>query len=99
MNWDASDRAKAIAFVLEKNERCVFCGTAAWEWEEDRFAYEPVEKYCHGCYLKEMADDDDPRRNKAGITMELMPTRTIEAAKRFIRAKKLYEGRTRDGTG
>lgn len=68
------------------------CGTAPWEWEQDRFAYEPLEKYCHGCYLKEMAEDPDPTRNKAGITMELMPTRTIEAAKRYVKAQRRYEG-------
>lgn len=89
--WDPIDRAKALAFVLEKNERCVMCGTAEWEWELDRFAYEPVEKFCHGCYLKDAAQDPDPNRNMAGITIELMPTNTIEAAKRYVKAKRKYE--------
>ena len=78
--------------MLEKAERCVMCGTAPWEWDEDRFAYEPIEKLCRGCYLKEMAHDPDPSRNTAGITMELSPTRTIEAAKRYIKAQRRYEG-------
>lgn len=76
--------------MLEKAERCVLCGTAEWEWLENKFAYEPVEHYCHGCYLKAMAQDDDPKRNTKGVTMELLPTGTQEAAQRLIRAKKKW---------
>ena len=72
------------------------CGTADWEWQQDRFAYEPVEKFCHGCYLKAAADDPDPKRNKDGITVELLPTRTIEAAKRHVKAKKQYQQREKE---
>ena len=48
--------AKALAFMLEKSARCDMCGTAEWEWEADRRAYEPVEKFCMGCYLRHMAE-------------------------------------------
>jgi len=72
------------------------CGTAEWEWDADRFAYEPVEKYCHGCFIKDAAQDTDPRRNMAGITVELLPTRTIEGAKRFVKAMKRYQEKDRD---
>lgn len=71
------------------------CGTAQWEWDEDRFAYEPVEKFCQGCYLTASADDPDPNRNKDGITIQLLPTRTIEAARRYVREQKRYEERAR----
>lgn len=52
LEWEPEDRAKALAFAIEASERCQMCGTAPWEWDHDRFAYEPEEKYCHGCYLK-----------------------------------------------
>lgn len=76
---------------MEKAERCVMCGTAQWEWDESRFAYEPVEKFCHGCYMKDASQETDPKRNMAGISIELMPTRTIEAAKRYVRAQKKWQ--------
>jgi len=27
---------------MEKAARCQMCGTADWEWEADRYAYEPA---------------------------------------------------------
>lgn len=84
--------------MLEKSERCAMCGTADWEWKEDRFAYEPVERFCHGCYLKSAAQENDPHKNKDGITIELLPTRTVEAARRLVKAQKKYEA-MRDQSG
>jgi hypothetical protein len=91
LSWDPSDRSKAIAFVMEKAERCVMCGTAAWEWAENRRAYEPVEHFCQGCYLKAVANDDP--RAQPGITIELLPTGTPEAAHRHIKAQQAWEAR------
>ena len=50
MEWDPEDRSKALAFLFEKGERCQMCGTAEWEWDENRHAYEPVLRTCWGCY-------------------------------------------------
>lgn len=92
LSWDPVDRAKALAFCLEKAERCVLCGTATWEWDPaqggSRFAYEPIEMYCHGCYLKAVTSQDTA--NNPGITVELAPTGTPEAAKRFVRERDAY---------
>ena len=79
--WSPPDRAKQLAFTMEKSERCVLCGTAPWEWDPaqggSRFAYEPIEKYCHGCYIK-TATGEETARNP-GITIELAPTGTQAA--------------------
>jgi hypothetical protein len=58
LEWEAEDRAKLVAHLLEQGSKCQSCGTAAWEWEEDRYAYEPSVHQCWGCYLKEFARDD-----------------------------------------
>lgn len=56
--FDDDDRDKLRAFMLERGERCNLCGTADWEWEADRFAYEPVVEVCHGCRMKDMMRDE-----------------------------------------
>lgn len=48
-----------MAFLMESAARCQSCGTSAWEWEEDRFAYTPVTVQCMGCYIKDVAREDD----------------------------------------
>jgi hypothetical protein len=86
LDWLPEDRAKALAFMLEKSARCDMCGTAEWEWEADRFAYEPVQKQCHGCYLKHMAGEEGGQMPGTTIVME--PTRTQATAQRRERMKK-----------
>lgn len=92
LHWHPEDRAKALAFLTEKGLRCVLCGTAEWEWDPEqggrRDAYEPVEHRCHGCYLKAKAQSHDPTRDSDGITIDLLPTRTREAAQRHLKAAR-----------
>ena len=73
------------------------CGTADWEWEENKRAYEPVEHFCHGCYLKNILGQDSS--DVPGTTIELVPTGTVEHAKRVVKQKKLAarEARKKDG--
>ena len=66
--------------------RCDMCGTASWEWDENRRAYEPVEKFCHGCYIKTVAGTDN--NDMPGTTIELVPTGTVEHAKRLVKQKQ-----------
>lgn len=86
LEWEVTDRAKALAQLLEAGDRCHLCGTAQWEWDPKRggnkFAYEPVAVMCPGCYAKEAASDDTSRL--PGVTIELHPTGTKESAKRFV---------------
>lgn len=35
------------------------CGTAGWEWEEDRYAYHAEEEFCIGCYMKSVKQEED----------------------------------------
>jgi len=86
LEWEPEDKAKTLAFMMEKGSRCELCGTAEWEWEADQFAYEPVEKMCKGCYLKHMAGEGAGQMPGSSISME--PTRTIQAAQRHERMKR-----------
>lgn len=75
-----------VAYKLEDALRCSLCGTAEWEWEENRFAYEPVATRCHACYLKDIAGEDT--HNQPGVTISLLPSEAVtdemrEAAVRF----------------
>lgn len=92
LRWSPEDRAKSLAFTYEKALRCTMCGTAEWEWDEaqggKRHAYEAVEKFCHGCYARASGQTHDPHRNMDGITVELAPTGTREAAQRLLRARE-----------
>ena len=84
--WDEDDRAKAVAYAIEDTLRCQLCGTAEWEWDEDRRAYAPVEKFCLGCYLKSQLEDDAGQ--SAGTTITLVPTNSVSHAKRLVRQRK-----------
>lgn len=75
--WDPDDRAKALAFVMEKSLRCQMCGTAEWEWEEDRAAYTPVERMCWGCYHRE-GTRKDSKNELPGVTVVMVPTSQVE---------------------
>lgn len=73
--WDVEDREKLMAFMVEKSERCQMCGTAPWEWEEDRFAYEPLIEVCQGCQAKDMMREDV---KGAGSSVILVPKAQAE---------------------
>lgn len=65
---------------MEKSARCTLCGTADWEWEQDRYAYEPVTKLCRGCEIKESVSQQTDSR--PGVSVELAPAAGVEAARR-----------------
>lgn len=83
LSWSQDDLAKAIAHYAHKNERCSLCGTADWEWDPaqggTRFAYEPVEKLCQGCYVMHEQGTGQP-----GTSVVLEPTNTQASAKRQL---------------
>jgi len=74
--WDPEDRAKLTAHILEESARCQMCGTSPWEWEEDPFAYEPVQETCRGCQLRDMASDEVSQGR--GQRVVLIPKRVAE---------------------
>ena len=71
LGWDPEDRAKLIAYLLESSSKCQQCGTAAWEWEEDRHAYEPTVVQCWGCYYKDLTRED--AEGMLGARISLVP--------------------------
>lgn len=82
MEWDREDQAKALAYMFEDAERCSMCGTADWEWQDNRNAYEPVLATCLGCYYKEIireGQDIGP-----GVTARLERPGTMQAAQRAV---------------
>ena len=72
LGWDKDDRDKVLAALMEKSLFCSLCGTAEWEWDENRHAYQPVEHFCMGCYMKESASEDAGKMK--GTSVELVPT-------------------------
>lgn len=75
-----------MAYLLESSARCQSCGTAAWEWEEDRYAYTPLTMQCMGCYVKEVAREDDA---PPGARITLVPK---DQAERMSTAKAKLPG-------
>jgi len=94
MHWSSEDRAKAIAFIIEKGARCTLCGTAQWEWAENRYAYEPAVRICRGCEMKESVSNETNRQ--PGLTVELAPTVGLEAARRQLAQEKRMRILSRD---
>lgn len=71
------------------------CGTASWEWEENRFAYEPTEVFCHGCYQKSIYSDTE-HRSLPGTTVSLTPVTDLHKAEREVYAERMRELERRD---
>jgi len=90
LGWSPEDRAKTVAYLLEEGSKCGMCGTAQWEWEKNRRAYEPVEKFCMGCYLKHMANEGSGQM--PGTTIALEPTRGHKSARRLAKMRRDRRG-------
>ena len=71
---------------MEKAERCALCGTAGWEWEENRRAYTPVEHFCPGCYSKEALGES--AGEMLGTTVRLVSSGSQEAARRLVQQRR-----------
>ena len=86
LSWEPEDRAKALSFMIAKAEKCALCGTAPWEWEENRRAYTPVEHMCPGCYAKESLSE--LTGSMPGTTVRLVPAGSQEAAQRILKQRR-----------
>jgi hypothetical protein len=71
LEWDVSSRAKVIAYLLEQAGTCQLCGTAGWEWEENKYAYDVQEVFCPGCYRKEVSGTSGDKL--PGTRIDLVP--------------------------
>ncbi len=70
--WDPTDRAKMTAFLIEKSLKCQMCGTADWEWEENRSAYHPEMQICQGCMHLDAAREEQTEKHP-GTSIVLVP--------------------------
>jgi hypothetical protein len=70
LDWEPESRAKVLAYLLEQADSCQLCGTAGWEWEENKYAYDVQEVFCPGCYRKEVSAEGD---RMPGSRIELVP--------------------------
>lgn len=80
--------------LLEKAERCDMCGTAPWEWEENRFAYEAVDHFCQGCYLKRVYSDQESA-SLPGTNVTLVASTPMRKAQRQVaeeRRRQMLKG-------
>jgi len=87
LKWDAEDRAKTVAYALESSQRCNMCGTAGWEWEENKFAYTALDDFCQGCYQKAMYSEQQSS-SLPGTNVKLVPTTARLSAQMKMKAKK-----------
>lgn len=87
LGWAPEDRAKTLAYQMESALRCTMCGTAGWEWDENRFAYAAVEEFCQGCYQKSMFTDTESK-SLPGTNVKLTPTTPMMKAKMKVQAQK-----------
>lgn len=69
LEWDAEDRAKLTAHLLEQSFICQSCGTSSLEWEKDMDAYEATVTMCRGCLIKDAANEDAPDIPGARVTL------------------------------
>lgn len=70
--FSLEDRARVVAYLSEKSERCTLCGTAEWEWRENKFAYHAAREVCFGCQHKDLLREDE-QGTQAGVSIILVP--------------------------
>lgn len=87
LEWDPEDRAKVLAYALESSLRCTMCGTAPWEWEENKFAFTAVDEFCQGCYQKAVFSDTQGS-SLPGTNVKLVPTTAQLTAQMAMKARK-----------
>ena len=87
LKWDPEDRAKVLAFQIESSLRCNMCGTASWEWEQNKFAFTAVEEFCQGCYQKQVFQDQQGS-SLPGTNVRLIPTTPQLTAKLAVKARR-----------
>lgn len=87
VEWEPEDRAKVIAYSMESSLRCSQCGTAGWEWEENKHAYGAVDEFCQGCYQRAMFSDTESK-SLPGTNVKLVPMTPRLKAQLFVKARK-----------
>jgi hypothetical protein len=103
LDWEAEDRAKLHAHLLEESLRCVMCGTMTWEWDPEqggsKRAYTAIESFCPGCYAKHGLSEGNDQ--PAGTTIQLVPhsDALIEQQRRAYERQLAEKAEERRGRG
>lgn len=87
LKWDPEDRAKTLAYAMESSLRCNMCGTAPWEWEENKFAFTAMDEFCQGCYQKAIFSDTQGS-SLPGTNVKLIPTTPQLTAQMALKARR-----------
>jgi hypothetical protein len=93
LRWEPEDRAKVLAYAMEEATRCSMCGTAPWEWEQNKYAYTAIDELCLGCYQKSVFSDT-MSKSLPGTNVKLVPTTPQLKAQQLVTAKKHRKMRT-----
>lgn len=67
LEWDPTDRDKAIWWKVRQSEICPNCGTREDEWLRNRNAYRAEVKRCRGCEVREQFAETDEAKQGRGI--------------------------------
>jgi hypothetical protein len=95
LEWSASDRDKALWWLIHERERCPSCGTRPEEWTGDRDAYVPMPTTCRGCEVKAQGDEIFERHRKQyrrGTSMRMVPRAVAEARDLAARERAAADG-------
>lgn len=96
LEWEPEDKAKTIAYAMEQATRCSMCGTAPWEWEQNKYAYTAMDEFCQGCYQKSVFSDQESNKTLPGTNVKLVPTTPLVKAKFQVQARKRRRLRRED---
>lgn len=72
LEWDPSDRDKAIWWHLRQAEKCPGCGTRHSDWEKDRDAYRAEIVRCRGCEIRQRTEDSITKDDGRGLQVQLI---------------------------
>jgi hypothetical protein len=88
--WLEADRAKVIAYVLERALQCPMCGTSEWEHAEDPNGYEAVFVTCPGCAKKDrLREESEEASTQPGTHVQLIPAAVAERLRHTPRRRPL----------
>jgi hypothetical protein len=81
--WPIDDQEAALLWQAEEDQRCRSCGTAAWEWEENFFAYQASQQVCRGCAVLDGVRKDLNRPVHGGKSQaDMVPGLQLSLVKR-----------------
>lgn len=82
LKWKDEDRAKVLAYMMEKAGQCGRCGSSQWEWDPERggdeHAYQALPMKCPGCAELDLGREILGDSKAPGTSIQLVPQATAE---------------------